>query len=336
MSKKTIVLAVSALLFALTSVGALLLALCFPAEAQQPKKVPRIGFLSPRSSGPDFRTDAFRHGLRELGYVEEKNIHVEYRYAEGSAERLPELAVELVRLKVDIIVTSCVPGVRAAKNASKNIPIVIASAADPVASGLVASLARPGENVTGLSLLAPEIGGKRLEIIKETLPKVGRVGILLNTANPYHRKLFNELEATARSLALQAHALEVRNANDFEGAFSTAIKERSGAVAMLEDPLLFINREAIVELAGKNRLPAMYPEQDFVQAGGFMSYGANAADLYRRAAIYVDKILKGAKPAELPVEQPTKFEFVINLKTAKQIGVTIPPSVLARADRVIR
>src|SRR3989442_12053944 len=178
------------------------------AEARQSKKVPRIGFVSPRSSGPDFRTDAFRHGLRELGYVEGKNILVEYRYAEGSPERLPELAGELVRLKVDIIVTSSVPRVRAAKNASKNTPVVIASAADPVASGLVASLARPGENVTGLSMLAPEIGGKRLEIIKETLPKVRRVGILVNPANPYHRKLFNELEATARSLALQAHALE--------------------------------------------------------------------------------------------------------------------------------
>jgi putative ABC transport system substrate-binding protein len=242
----------------------------------------------------------------------------------------------LVRLKVDIIVTSSVPGVRAAKNASKNVPVVIASSADPVTSGLVASLARPGGNVTGLSLLAPQIGGKRLEIKKEILPNVGRIGVLVNAGNPYHRTLFSELEMTARSLALQAHALEIRNASDFERAFSAAVKGRSGAVVLLEDPQLFINREAIVELAAKNRMPVMYPDQDFVQAGGVMSYGANAADLYRRAAIYVDKILKGAKPGDLPIEQPTKFELVINLKTAKQIGLTIPPNVLARADRVIR
>jgi putative ABC transport system substrate-binding protein len=313
-----------------------LFTLCSPADAQPTKKVPRIGFLSPRSPGADFRTDAFRQGLRDLGYIEGKTILVEYRYAEGNPERLPELAGDLVRLKVEIIVTSSVPGVRAAMNASKDVPVVIASAADPVASGLVASLARPGGNVTGLSLHAQEVGGKRLEMIKETFPKVTRVSVLLNGNNPYHQILFSELQGPAKSLGLKIHALEIRNAKDFENAFAVAGRERSDALAMLEDPQLFINRQAIIELAAKTRLPTMYPEQDFVQAGGLMSYGANAADLYRRAASYVDRILKGAKPGDIPIEQPTKFELVINLKTAKQIGLTIPPNVLTRADRVIK
>jgi ABC-type uncharacterized transport system substrate-binding protein len=316
-------------------VAVVLLAVAVMAEAQQPKKVPRIGFLASGSpSSFAAQTEAFRQGLRELGYVEGQNIGIEYRYAEGRTDRFAELATELVRLKVDVIVTASTPGVLAAKEASSTIPIVFGAINDPVASGLVASLARPGGNITGLTNLSPDLDGKRLELLKEAFPKVTRVGYLWNPDAPGTG--LTGMQAAASGLGVQLQSLEARTANDFDSAFEAALKERAHALITLPSPLINTHHKRVVDFATKSRLPAIYPRNEFVETGGLMSYAPDLSANYRRAAIFVDKILKGTKPADIPVEQPKKFEFIINLKAAKQIGVTIPPNVLARADRVIR
>jgi len=313
------------------------LAAPLPAAAQPPAKVPRIGFLgsgSPSTYGP--LIVAFRQGLRDLGYVEGQNVVIELRWAEERSERLPDLAAELVRLKVDVILTHAGPNALVAKQATTTIPIVVAFAADLVGSGLVASLARPGGNVTGLNLLSPELGGKRLQLLKEAVPGLSRVAVLWNPALPAVVAIMRETEAAARTLGVQLQSLEVRGPDDFESAFAAATRGRARALITVEQPLAFIHRARIVDFAAKSRLPAIYPFKEFVDTGGLMSYGAHAADLWRRAATYVDKILKGAKPADLPVEQPTRFELVINMKTAKALGLTIPQSILIRADQVIQ
>jgi ABC-type uncharacterized transport system substrate-binding protein len=319
---------------------AMLLALSFPTGAQQPAKVPRIGFLVPAfASTYATRIAAFQRGLRELGYVEGKNIAIEYRYADGKLDQRSHLLAELIRLNVDIIVTNSTDTVLAAKKATDTIPIVFATAGDPVASGIVDSLARPGGNLTGLSLQSPELGGKRLELLKEVVPKVSHVAVLLwNRQNRGTSLQLKELEAAAAALGLQLQPVEVRGPvpNDLENAFSAITKARSSALIGLLSPAFSIHRGRIAELAVKNRLPAMYGDREFAELGGLITYGPDNNDLFRRAAVYVDKILRGAKPATLPVERPTKFELVINLKTAKQIGLTIPPNVLARADKVIK
>jgi putative tryptophan/tyrosine transport system substrate-binding protein len=319
-------------------VAAILLAVAVTAEAQQPKKVPRIGFLlAPSRSVSESLVDAFRQGLRELGYVEGQNIIIEYRYAEGNLNRLPEFAAELVRLKVDVIVAAGGPqAIWPAKNATSTIPIVMTGSSDPVGAGLIASLARPGGNITGLSLGGTELFGKRLELLKETVPRVSRVAVFLDTTSPAISLTLNEIQTSARALGLQIQSLDIQSPNDFAGAFQTAAKGRAQALTVTPQPVLTANRKRILEFAAKNRLPGIYPFKEYVEDGGLMSYASNLSDRYRRAATYVDKILKGAKPAELPVEQPTKFEFMINLIAAKQIGLTIPPNVLVRADKVIK
>jgi len=309
----------------------MLLALPFPARAQQAKKVHRIGYLS-TSSNPS-SPSAFRQGLRELGYVEGKNIIIEYPKAEGN---LAARAAELVRLKVDVIVTSGATNTRAAKEATTTIPIVFLQDPDPIGNGFVTSLARPGGNITGLSSLIADLSGKRLELLKEVLPKLSRLAVFGNSANAGNATQLKETERAAGSLRVQLQYLDIRSAKDIETAFREASKERADAVFILRGPVLNAQRTLIAQHAVKSRLPAIYPQSNFVEAGGLMSYGTNIADLERRAATYVDKILKGAKPADLPVEQPMKFEFVINLKAAKQIGLTVPPNVLVRADKVIR
>ena len=309
------------------------------ADAEQPGKVFRIGILAnvPLTDPEGARLwGAFIRGLRELGYVEGQNITIEWRVSEGKYERLPDLAAELVRVKVDVIVAPASQGPFAAKQATRTIPIVMTGTADPVGSGLVASLARPGGNVTGLSTLAPEIVGKRLELLKEIVPRASRVAILWNPTNPSHPLLLGEAKAAARLLRVQLQLLEARGPDEFEGAFAAMTKERAGALLVLRDGMFLLHRRRIMDLVAKSRLPVMYAAREDVDAGGFMSYGPSAPDLFRRAAIYVDKILKGAKPADLPVEQPTKFELVVNLKTAKTLGLTIPQSVLIRADHVIQ
>ncbi len=318
---------------------ALLFALSFPAEAQQAKKVPRIGFLTTgagATANPFF--GAFRQGLRELGYIEGKNINIEYRYANGRFERLPELAEELVHLKVDILVVSSATVARPARKVTAAIPIVMAGSGNPIGSDLVASLARPGGNVTGLYLYSSELVGKRLELLKEVVPKVSRFAFLTSdTESESSRAMFKEAQIDAKALGVTFQLVEVKASNsDLEGAFRVMIKERIGALVTSPGPLIGFHRKRILELVEQNRIPAIHPDQVWVNLGGLMSYGANQADLYRRAAVYVDKILKGAKPADLPVQQPTKFDFVINLKTAKQSGLTIPQSVLYRADKVIK
>jgi putative ABC transport system substrate-binding protein len=310
------------------------------AEAQQPKKIPRIGYLSagdPASESP--RSEVIRLALRELGYVEGQNIAIEYRYSHGKNDRASELAAELVRLRVDVIVVAGGdPWIRAAKNATKTIPIVMVGVgADPVEAGLVESLARPGGNVTGITNLGPELGGKRLELLKEAVPKLARVAVLYDPASPGTAREMQELlPVAARALGLTVQAWDVRAADGFEKVFAALSKERPDGLYVLAGPLVRANGKRIADFALKSRLPSMYAIRESVDAGGLMYYGADVADSYRRVAYYVDRILKGAKPADLPVEQPTKFEFVINLKTAKQIGLTIPPNVLARADKVIR
>ena len=319
-------------------VAVVLLALGVIAEAQQPKKVPRIGILlsvSPSSTREVGQVEAFRQGLRELGYNERKNIVIEYRYAEGVEERLVNLAAELVQLNVDLIFVSGTTGTQAAKNATQTIPIVMTSVTDPVGTGLVASLAHPGGNVTGLSNFS-ELGGKQLELLKEAFPKVTRVAVLWDPANTANARLLGEMKLAAGELRITLQPLEVRGPNDFEPAFSAIRKEHASALIVLRNAITYTYGTRIVDLTAKSKLPAMYPDRVLVDTGGLMSYGPNFLDMFHRAAIYVDKILKGKKPADLPVEQPTKFEFVINLKTAKQIGLTIPPNVLARADRVIK
>ena len=307
------------------------------AEAQQPRKVPRIGFLSPFSpSATEFWLQAFRQGLRDLGWVEGKNISIEYRYAEGRNDRLPDLAADLVRLKVDIIVTAVTPDALAAKNATRTIPIVMAAAGDPVASGLVDSLARPGGNITGLSQMNPDLAGKRLELLNEIVPKLSRVAVFWNPQDQMSTISWNELQPPARSLGVQLQSVEIRSSGDFDKAFEDATRARAGALAIMPAPVFVTNLNRIADVAAKRRLPSIFHVKEFVDFGGLVAYGTDRSELFRRAATYVDKILKGAKPADLPVEQPTKFELILNLKTAKQIGVTIPQSVLFRADKVIR
>jgi putative ABC transport system substrate-binding protein len=307
------------------------------AEAQQPKKIPRIGFLATVSpSTISARVEAFRQGLRELGYVEGKNIVIEYRYAEGKLDRLPALAAELVRLKVDVIVTAAPPPTRAAKEATATIPIVMGFDDDPVGSGFVASLARPGGNVTGLSTLSPEISGKQLELLKEIIPKLSRLAVLGTSTRPGNEQSLRETELAAGAFGVKLQSLDVRTVQDIETAFRAASKGRAEALLVLGGPVFNSQRTQVVDLAARNRLPAIYARPEFVEDGGLMNYGVSINDLLSRAATYVVKILKGAKPADLPVEQPTKFELIINLKAAKQIGLTIPPNVLARANRVIK
>ena len=318
-------------------VGAMLLALGFPVEAQKPAKIPRIGLLSPVSpSAAAPWHQAFRQGLRDHGWVEGKNISIEYRYAEGKSDRIPDLAADLVRLKVDIIVATTSTETLAAKNATRAIPIVMASAADPIALGIVDSLARPGGNITGLTQLAPELGGKRLELLKEVVPKLSRVAVLWNPEGQASKLGWKESQLPAQELGVQLHSLEVRSSNEFDKAFEDAARAHAGALAVMPNPLFVTNQKRLADLAVKGRLPSVFHVSEFVDAGGLMSYGPDRSNMFRRAATYVDKILKGTKPADLPVEQPTKFEFVINLKTAKQIGLTIPPNVLVRADKVIK
>ena len=309
------------------------------AEAQQPEKTARIGLLGGMSASTFAeRMEVFRRQLRELGYVEGKNIVFEERWAEGKLDRLGDLAAELVGRKVDVLVTFGGAGpATAAKKATSTIPIVMAAGgSDPVKAGLVASLARPGGNITGLANIFTELCGKQMELLKETIPKLSRVAIIWNPDSPAGAPQQKDTESDARALGLRFQSLEVRKAEDFENVFQAAKKERAGAVLVTANPLIFTHFGRIAELAAKNRLPTIHSQREFVEAGGLMMYGPNEADIYHRAAIYVDKILKGAKPGDLPVEQPTKFEFIINLKTAKQIGVTIPPNVLVRADRVIK
>jgi putative tryptophan/tyrosine transport system substrate-binding protein len=309
------------------------------AEAQQPKKVPRIGYVSasgdPKTPGPNL--EAFRQGLRDLGYIEGKNILVEFRYAEGKLDRIPGLVAELVQLNVDVLVVGVLTAFRAAKQATKTIPIVMVTNLDPVATRIIDSLARPGGNITGLTGLARELGGKRLELFKEAVPGISRVGVLWDADAPESTIGFKEYEAAAGALKIQLQSLEVRGPNpDLDGAFQAAPKGRASALITIRNFLLNRYPKRIADLAIKNRLPSMCEGSQYVEAGGLMSYASNDAEQWRRAAYYVDRILKGTQPADLPVEQPTKFEFVINLKTAKQIGLTIPQSVLFRADKVIR
>ena len=317
----------------------LLFALCVPAEAQQTGKVFRIGFLDNSiASGMAGLLEAFRQEMRKLGWIEGKNIAIEYRFAEGQPKRQPELAADLVRLKVDLIVVSGIGVALAAKKATTTIPIVMTRAGDPVALGLVASLARPGGNVTGLSTLSYELITKRLEVLKDAVPKLARVGVLLAPGGGVSESAqLKELRLTAVALKLNLDEIETqREPKGLESAFQTAKQKQVGAIMTTGTPFFLAERKRIVELAGKHRLAAIYSQKEFVDAGGLMSYGADYFDLYRRAAVYVDKILKGAKPADLPVQQATKFEFVINLKAAKQIGLTIPVRVLERANKVIK
>jgi putative ABC transport system substrate-binding protein len=326
MSIKTIVLLLVGYAFALVH----------PAEGQQRKKTPRIGILPP---GPITERmhlwDAFRQGLRELGYVEDQNIFLVFPSGEVKPEQLPHLATELVRLKVDIIVAPSASALPA-MNATKTIPIVTPINSDPVRTGLVTSLARPGGNITGLAALASDLSGKRLELLKEVVPEVSRMAVLSTPSTAHVRPQMRQTEITARAFGVQLERLEVSGPDDFERAFQAARKKRAGALIALDVASFFTHRAEIVKLAVKSRQPAIYPFREFVDVGGLMSYGANLVDMYWRAATYVDKIIKGRKPADLPVEQPKKFEFIINLQAAKQIGLTIPPNVLARADKVIK
>jgi len=306
-------------------------------EAQQPKKVPRIGYVgagSPATAG--HHAQAFMQGLRELGYVDGQNIVIEYRWADGKLERLSDFVAEMVQAKVDLIVSSATPTIRFAKKQSTTMPIVMAGVTDPVGAGFVASLARPGGNITGLTHLSPDLTGKRLELLKEVVPRLLRAGVLWNPNQPGQSLAYKESQAAAQALKVTLISMEARNREELDRLLSDIGKQRPQALFELPDPLIFANRELITQLATKQRLPAMYSFSEYVDAGGLMSYGTSFPDLFRRAAVYVDKILKGAKPADLPVEQPKKFEFVINLKAAKQIGLTIPPNVLARADKVIK
>ena len=315
----------------------MLLALPFPVRAQQPTKIPRIGYLAGVSlSAASARIGAFRHGLRELGYVEGKNISIEYRFAEGKLDRLPALAAELVRLKVDVIVTTGATATRAAKEATNTIPIVMAQDPDPVGNGFVASLARPGGNITGLATLRPELSGKQLELLKEIIPKLSRVAVFGASTQPGSAQMLREVELAAKAFGVKLQYRDVLGPKDIEAAFRAASIGRANAVLVVAGSVVFSRRTQVAELAVKNRLPAIYYDPQFVEAGGLMTYGVSFTDLDRRAATYVDKILKGRTPADLPVEQPMKFEFIVNLPAAKKIGLTIPPNVLVRADKVIR
>jgi putative ABC transport system substrate-binding protein len=339
MNEKIFALLLRALPYVLSFVGSLLLAPCSPSEAQQTLKISRIGVLiSGTSSGATRNIRAFQQRLGELGYVDGKNIIIEQRYAEGNVQIVPDLADELIRLKPDVIVTDTSRATQVAKNATKTIPVVFTAANDPVGDGQVASLARPGGNLTGFSLLAPEVNWKRLELLKDVFPKITLIGFLTRTGEAGFAtdRCFKESEADAKGLGLQLHLVGAKGADDLKNAFEEA--KRIGVQALIAHPSTFMstNRTRVIELAAHHRMPVIYPSTAYAETGGLMSYGADVTENYRRAAVYVDKILKGAKPADLPVEQPTKFELVINLKTAKQIGLTIPPNVLARADKVIR
>jgi putative ABC transport system substrate-binding protein len=314
-------------------IAVILLAVAVIAEAQQAKKLRRIGFLQPGVSSPAYREE-FRKGLRQLGYVEGENILVEYRLAKGLKE-LPTRVEELVGLKVDVIVTWTTPGTLAAKQGTKTIPIVAVSG-DPVETGVVASLARPGGNVTGFAILTTDLETKKLELLREAIPGVSRIGVLWNPDNPVWASAWKQLPNAAQSLGLQLQSLAVRGPGAFEQVFASASSQRAGALLVVQEGLFVSHRQRIVELAARKRLPAMYGQSQFVDVGGLMSYGPSVPDMLRRSAVYVDKILKGTKVAELPVEQAMKFEMMINLKAAKQIGLTIPPNVVARADRIIR
>jgi len=317
---------------------AVLFALCSSVDAQQPKKIAKIGVLSPSTPAAAAHLfEAFRRGLQELGYVEGKTFVLEFRYGEARAERLPELARELVGLKVDVIVTATDVAIAAVKRETQTIPIVMANSSDPVGTGFVASLARPGGNITGLSSISLELSGKRLELLREVVPGLSRVAFLWNPDVRGNLLDYNETEGAAGSLRLQLQSVEVVRAEDLDRAFSAVTKDRAQALIMpAANPVGFTARGQIASFAQKNRVPSIYAQREYVDAGGLMSYGPNTPDMFRRAATYVDKILKGTKPADLPVERPRKFELVINLKTAKQIGLTIPPNVLARADKVIK
>jgi putative ABC transport system substrate-binding protein len=320
-------------------VAVILLAVAVQVEAQQPAKIPRIGFLSGQSASQTADSmKALLRGLGDLGYIEGKNIAIEYRWAEGKIERLPDFAAEVVRLRVDVVVAAGgSPAIRAAKNATNAIPIVFAGlGTDPVEMGFVASLARPGGNITGVGSGGPELYGKRLELLKGAVPKLARVAYLRNPDNPATRLTQEEIRTSARALGLQIRAIDVHNANDLDSAFETATRARATGLIVAQTPPMSSEVKRVVNLAAKSRLPAIYADTNWSDAGGLMSYSTDSRDVYRRAATYIDKILKGTKAADLPVEQPMKFELVINLKTAKQIGLTIPPNVLARADKVIK
>jgi ABC-type uncharacterized transport system substrate-binding protein len=311
----------------------LLFVLCSSAEAQQQATIPKIGWLGVRPAASDPARELFGREFRAMGYVEGKNIRFEYRSADDKLERLPALADELVRLRVDVLLASLTPAAVAAKNATRTIPIVFHGGFDPVALGLVDSLARPGGNVTGFTAIAPALAGKRLELLKEAVPKLSRIAVMWDPQNPGSAQQWKESQLPARELGLQLHSIEVSSAGKFEAAFKEGVNARTAALAVMASPFFYSNQK---HLAIKNRLPVTYPREEFVTSGGLMSYGSDRSESFRRAALMVDKILKGAKPADLPIEQPTKFELVINLKTANQIGLPIPPSVLARADRVIK
>jgi putative ABC transport system substrate-binding protein len=314
---------------------AVLFALCSSAEAQQQAKVAKIGWLGARPASAGGQ-ETIRRMLRDLGYVEGKNIAFEYRYADNELDRLPALADELVRLKVDLLLTPSTPEALAAKKASMTIPIVFISVGDPIAAGLVDSLARPGGNITGFTNISAVLAGKRLELLKETVPKLSRLAVLWDSLSPSVTQVRKESQLAARELGLQLHFMEVSNANQYEVVFKEATKARSVALAVIQSPFMNSHQKLITDLATRHRLPAIYPRGDWIANGGLMSYGPDQAEPYRRVAVFVDKILKGTKPSEIPVEQPTKFEFIINLKAAKQIGLTIPPDVLARATKIIR
>ena len=304
-------------------------------EAQQSGRLPRVGYLGTSSASlePEL-VKAFREGLRERGYVEGKDILIEYRWAEGNYQRFPDLVADLVKLKVDLILTAGTPGALAAKRATQTIPIVMAVTGDAVATGLVSSLARPGGNLTGLTTMVPDLEGKRLEILREVLPKLVAVVVLLNTSNPLTAIQWEQTKTSAKALGIQLQPIELQRPEDFKDAFARVARQRPDAITMVADRFQLAHRMQIVDFVAKTRLPAMYPYREFVAAGGLMSYGPSYADLFRRSATYVDKILRGAKPRDLPIEQPTKFEFLVNLKTAKILGVPIPPSLLLRADHV--
>ena len=322
--------------FLLGSVAALAAPLA--AEGQPAASLPRIGFLSTTSLSDPFVARfllAFRQGLRDLGYVEGQNIAIEFRWAEGQYDRLPGLAAELVRLKVNVIVAASPPAIQAAKQATETIPIVMGAVADPVATGFVASLPRPGGNITGLSLMHSDLVGKQLELLKEVLPKVSRVALLGNPANPNYASLVRHGQDAARALDIRLQPLEARNSSEIDSAFAAITMERAGAVIVLADGVLVNNRTRIADHAVRRRLPTVFGLSEFAEAGGLLTYGPSLANVFRQAATYVDKILKGAKPADLPIEQSTKFDLLINLKTAKALGLTIPPSLLARADHII-
>jgi len=314
-----------------------LLASPLAVKAQQAGKAYRIGFLGNSTAALEANlVGPFREGLRELGYVEGRNVQIEYRWAEGKYERFPELVAELVALKVDVLVTAGTPAALAVKRATTTIPLVMVAVGDPVGTGLVASLARPGGSMTGLTSIAPDLEGKRLELLREAVPKLSRVSVIWNPANPFHVTAEKEARSAAQVLQMKVHSVGVRTAQELDPAFVAIVKERPGAFIVLADRIFLHNRGRIVDFAARHRLPAVYAYRELVEAGGLMSFGPNYADMHRRAATFVDKILKGAKPADLPVEQPTKFELLINLKTAKALGLTIPPSVLLRAEEIIQ